>query len=247
MSRLFLTVLMSVSFYFHTEAIVVSGLLQVVVAGHGQPAISLSPSVATPRTAEGRQLRGIRSPSRELKAIICERRDSNPHGLPHWILSPARLPIPPLSRVFQISDLPNPITFTSFVDGGSCGGLDSQCLEVFRWPVASNLLQATSSPSRDEYTVSSSPGPHVPSAPSRPSGSHRPSQVRYEAGPQTTKAEIVQAGAIDGVCGCGSPRLRLLTRDNMHQRKAPYRRPMVGLFFVPGPPCDGQGLNCHGE
>src|SRR5215813_8586265 len=30
--------------------------------------------------------------------FICERRDSNPHGSPHWILSPARLPIPPLSR-----------------------------------------------------------------------------------------------------------------------------------------------------
>jgi hypothetical protein len=28
----------------------------------------------------------------------CERRDSNPHGLPHRILSPARLPVPPLSR-----------------------------------------------------------------------------------------------------------------------------------------------------
>jgi hypothetical protein len=28
----------------------------------------------------------------------CESRDSNPDGLPHWILSPARLPIPPLSR-----------------------------------------------------------------------------------------------------------------------------------------------------
>ncbi len=28
----------------------------------------------------------------------CERRDSNPHGLPHRILSPARLPVPPLSQ-----------------------------------------------------------------------------------------------------------------------------------------------------
>src|SRR5579871_119990 len=26
------------------------------------------------------------------------RRDSNSHGLPHWILSPARLPVPPLAR-----------------------------------------------------------------------------------------------------------------------------------------------------
>ena len=29
----------------------------------------------------------------------CERRDSNSHGLPHWNLNPARLPIPPLSHV----------------------------------------------------------------------------------------------------------------------------------------------------
>src|SRR6266699_1526404 len=29
----------------------------------------------------------------------CERRDSNPHGLPHRILSPARLPVPPLSQI----------------------------------------------------------------------------------------------------------------------------------------------------
>ncbi len=28
----------------------------------------------------------------------CERQDLNLHGLPHWILSPARLPIPPLSH-----------------------------------------------------------------------------------------------------------------------------------------------------
>ena len=27
----------------------------------------------------------------------CERGDLNPHGFPHWILSPARLPVPPLS------------------------------------------------------------------------------------------------------------------------------------------------------
>jgi hypothetical protein len=28
----------------------------------------------------------------------CERQELNLHGFPHWILSPARLPIPPLSR-----------------------------------------------------------------------------------------------------------------------------------------------------
>jgi hypothetical protein len=30
--------------------------------------------------------------------LQCERGDSNPHGLLHWILSPARLPIPPHSQ-----------------------------------------------------------------------------------------------------------------------------------------------------
>ncbi len=28
----------------------------------------------------------------------CERGELNPQGFPHWILSPARLPIPPLSH-----------------------------------------------------------------------------------------------------------------------------------------------------
>src|SRR5712691_3958876 len=30
--------------------------------------------------------------------LWCERGESNPHGLSHWILSPARLPVPPLSH-----------------------------------------------------------------------------------------------------------------------------------------------------
>jgi hypothetical protein len=30
--------------------------------------------------------------------LICERGDLNPYGLTRWILSPVRLPIPPLSR-----------------------------------------------------------------------------------------------------------------------------------------------------
>jgi hypothetical protein len=29
----------------------------------------------------------------------CERRDSNSHGLPHWNLNPARLPVPPHSHI----------------------------------------------------------------------------------------------------------------------------------------------------
>ena len=32
----------------------------------------------------------------------CGRRDSNPQGLPHWILSPARLPVSPLPRSSKV-------------------------------------------------------------------------------------------------------------------------------------------------
>src|SRR5262245_61245139 len=35
----------------------------------------------------------------------CERRDSNPQGFPHGILSPARLPVPPLSRGMLMVDV----------------------------------------------------------------------------------------------------------------------------------------------
>src|SRR5205814_10600106 len=35
--------------------------------------------------------------SRARRLRGCETADSNSHGLPHWILSPARLPIPPLT------------------------------------------------------------------------------------------------------------------------------------------------------
>src|SRR5213076_2216115 len=40
----------------------------------------------------------------------CERRDSNSHGFPHWILSPARLPVPPLSPVPCAPDEPDAAT-----------------------------------------------------------------------------------------------------------------------------------------
>lgn len=36
-------------------------------------------------------------------SIPCERGDSNPHGLLHWILSPARLPVPPLPQAFKLA------------------------------------------------------------------------------------------------------------------------------------------------
>ena len=44
----------------------------------------------------------------------CERGELNPHGLPLWILSPARLPIPPLSHDRSIA-----IPAAKHVEGGS--------------------------------------------------------------------------------------------------------------------------------
>src|SRR5262245_54044444 len=38
-----------------------------------------------------------KDPHQLLGGWWCERRDSNSHGLPHWNLNPARLPVPPLS------------------------------------------------------------------------------------------------------------------------------------------------------
>ena len=45
-----------------------------------------------------RKVCGVSSQRRRVRCW-CERGDSNPHGLPHWHLKPARLPIPPLSRL----------------------------------------------------------------------------------------------------------------------------------------------------
>ena len=45
----------------------------------------------------------------------CERQELNLHRLPHWILSPARLPIPPLSaKLFHRNDLQFPVLFSSW-------------------------------------------------------------------------------------------------------------------------------------
>ena len=38
--------------------------------------------------------------------LWCERRDSNSHALRHWNLNPARLPIPPLSRIITTPVFP---------------------------------------------------------------------------------------------------------------------------------------------
>ena len=45
-----------------------------------------------------RNAAGVVIGHRPHERLQCERRDLNPHGFHHWILNPARLPIPPLSQ-----------------------------------------------------------------------------------------------------------------------------------------------------
>ena len=49
----------------------------------------------------GTQRPGARLGPAQSNWCWCERGDLNPHGFPRWILSPVRLPIPPLSRVLH--------------------------------------------------------------------------------------------------------------------------------------------------
>jgi hypothetical protein len=51
--------------------------------------------------SRGENRRTAKNPA---KSGECESRDLNPDGFPHWILSPARLPIPPLSRIAAALD-----------------------------------------------------------------------------------------------------------------------------------------------
>ena len=54
---------------------------------------------ARPRIARGGGCaRALPRAARVQQVGWCERGELNPHGLPLWILSPARLPIPPLSH-----------------------------------------------------------------------------------------------------------------------------------------------------
>jgi hypothetical protein len=48
-------------------------------------------------------------PPSGLADLWCERRDSNPHGVTHWNLNPARLPVPPLSRSSRRASKPVPV------------------------------------------------------------------------------------------------------------------------------------------
>ena len=63
--------------------------------GHPAHGPDRATATARPRTGTRRDRSGALLPARR---CWCERGDSNPQGLPHWHLKPARLPIPPLSR-----------------------------------------------------------------------------------------------------------------------------------------------------
>src|SRR5262245_59339045 len=59
---------------------------------------SLLSAVRQRRTLEPREFADKTAAPQPGQPEKCERRDLNPHPFRDWILSPARLPIPPLSR-----------------------------------------------------------------------------------------------------------------------------------------------------
>src|SRR6185437_13349712 len=79
------------------------------------------------RRPEGAMLPG----SGVMLPASCESRESNPDGLPHRILSPARLPVPPLSRMWKLVidyNLHNAgRNTTSPSRGGLCPELSPSC------------------------------------------------------------------------------------------------------------------------
>ena len=67
----------------------------------------------------------------------CERGDLNPHGFPHWILSPARLPIPPLSQRwpkynFGHSQGPVNAPFPACSAAGTADARKADCRSIWR-------------------------------------------------------------------------------------------------------------------
>src|SRR5262245_43818349 len=54
--------------------------------------------IVTPRPTSAPDELGPRRAGSIFARRWCERRDLNSHGFPHWILNPARLPVPPLSH-----------------------------------------------------------------------------------------------------------------------------------------------------
>ena len=71
--------------------------------------LDLQPPLAAPELFD-LHLHG-RSTFMAIFGFWCERGELNPHGLPHWILSPARLPVPPRSHGNLVRHLSDRLTF----------------------------------------------------------------------------------------------------------------------------------------
>ncbi len=83
-----------------TKALEARGARQILESLHRRGWSRARRAPSPPDVAPGHwsKLEKPACPPSILKNVIwCERRDSNSHGLPHWLLRPARLPVPPLS------------------------------------------------------------------------------------------------------------------------------------------------------
>ena len=103
------------------------------------------------------------SPARAwLLSSWCARGDLNSHGLPHWILSPARLPVSPLARDYDLGEF----TAIHFARGGLAG-------DARGFPARSSALAPRSA------TESFASSEHIPRAATFHSrlGSNRGSQA----------------------------------------------------------------------
>ena len=78
------------------------------LAPRSRPRGGSTPSPAPRAPIFSSALLSARPAGRPLRFHWCERGDSNPHGLPHRILSPARLPVPPLSPSHFLHCPPEP-------------------------------------------------------------------------------------------------------------------------------------------
>ena len=79
----------------------------------------------------------------------CERGDSNSHGLPRWILSPVRLPVPPLSHYGELlldssegkfTPQPHPLQGKDWVRSQSSVTLSGKCPRLVDYE-SSGLLE----------------------------------------------------------------------------------------------------------
>jgi hypothetical protein len=101
-----------------------SGLFGVIPGHSGAQAPPLALTAAKCVRALKKGLQSTPEYSREEQ---CERQELNLHGFPHWILSPARLPIPPLSQVSYATIVCGKFAPTSSVGFAPHGKMASLC------------------------------------------------------------------------------------------------------------------------